>query len=299
VVRTHDRAPHSRDYYRPDVKAARQASRLGKGDYAKAPAARSTRTRPAVRTSPVKRAELAGKAAGRKLAYTAPQHKKVDTTRRGAKSTSARAGGHAGAIPARSLKRETLDDLGRMKTGSTKRGATKPAAPRNGVALPPKRIDRVAPKSRSPSDDLARRKTLAANGKPVNRPAQRAAQPKPPARARHETGSQAVGKTSRQRIEPDRGSKSARNELPSGSAARTQVQRKPMAPPQSSRQAKPTYRFQAPQPQRQAGPSGAARTPSAVPRPQPAPRQAAPSRPDKAGRSAVREGKADRGGRRD
>ena len=287
MVRTHDRTPHSRDYYRPDVKAARQASRLGKGDYAKMPAARSTKTRPAVKTSPVKRSELAGKAAGRKLAYTAPQHKKVDTTRRDAKSTSARAGGHAGAIPARSLKRETLDDLGRMKTGSTKRGATKPAAPRNGVALPPKRIDRVAPKSRSPSDDLARRKTLAANGKPVNRPAQRAAQPKPQARARHETGSQAVGKTSRQRIEPDRGSKSARNEIPSGPAARTQVQRKPMAPQQPRRQAKPTYRFEAPQPQRQAGPSGAARTPSVVPRPQPAPRQAAVRRRDPQPRTAL------------
>ena len=291
VVRTHDRTPRTRDFYRSDAKAARQANWRRADDRAKAPDKRLAKSRPVGKPGPVSRSELAGKAASRKLAYQPSSRKQANALRRDAKNPSARAGGYTGQQSARSLKRETLADLERLKAGKARQRATKPGAPRNSVTKPAKSAVRAAPKTRAPADDLARRKTLAANSKAVNRPAQRAAQPKPQTRSRNEVGSQATGKISRQRTEPDRSSKRISSQASSGPSARTQVQRKPMAPSQTQRQVKPTYRFQAPQPQRQAGPSGVARKPSASPQPQRAPKTVAPARTDK--------GRPDRGGRRD
>lgn len=280
VVRTHDRAPRSRDDHRF-------------ADRGKAPAARASKTRAPVKARPVSRSELAGKASDRKLAYKAPGRKPVQTAQRGAKGAAPRAGGYSGQKTARSLKRETLADLDRLQAGNAKQRATRSTPPRKDAA-------RTAPKSRAPDDDLARRAALAANGKPVNRPAQRAAQtkPEPRDRTRNDRGA-AAGKSTRQRIEPARPTKRVRNEAPSAPAARTQIQRKPMAPQQAVRQAKPSYRFQAPQPQRQAGPSGVARTPKASPQPQRTPKNVAPARVDKGGRNAARGPKPERSRRRD
>ena len=280
VVRTHDRRPYTRDDYRPVAKSADM---------------RRAKTRPDGKAGPVRRSELAGKAVSRNLAYRAPQRKQADTIRRGAKTAAPRAGGYSSQKSARTLKRETLDDLGRLKANSAKQRAAKPTAPRNGAGTPTKRASNRS----GPADDLARRKSLAANGKSADRTVPRAAQPKPQNRTRNEMANPATGKAARQRIESARSTKQAPSGAASGPAARTQVQRQAMAPQPAQRQVKPSYRFQAPQPQRQAGPSGVARTPKVNPQPQRAPKNTAPPRADKGGRNTARSGKAEPNRQRD
>ena len=291
VVRTHDRTPRTRDDYRSNARVAGQAGWKQPGDRGKQPAARYAKSRPDGKAGPVSRTEIADKAAARKLAYKGPQRKAGDATRRESKNVAGHAGGYATKAPARSLKRETRADLERLQASRAKQ----PAANTRGATPAPKATVRTAPRTRPPADDLARRNTLAANGKPGNRPVQGAAKPQPQNRLRNEAGSAAAGKQSRQRTEPDRSSQRLVKPAPSAPATRTQS--RPMAPQQAQRQVKPTYRYQAPQPQRQAGPSGVARTPAVTPQPQRAPKNVAPVRADKGGRPTVHDRKPDRGKR--
>jgi hypothetical protein len=267
VVRTHDRTPHTRDALRPDVRAARKPGLAERRDLANAPYSRAAKGKSPAAVQPVRRTDLAAKAAQRDRAVKAPQRKQPAPVRPDAKRDIARAGGSAAASPSRALKRETLADLGKLRAGKEPSKATRPDT---------RKTTRPAVRGAPPAEDLAGRTTMAANGKP-------------PRQASDAPSGRSTGKASRQRTEPIKRS--------TGATSRAQVQAQRPAPAPVQRQPQPTYRYTAPQPQRGSGPASVARTPSVTPAPQPSrqPKNAAPPRKTERGdRPSKHGGKPDR-----
>jgi len=276
VVRTHDRTPRTRDFDRPDVRAAKMADgrdlarvgadpRFDKAKYA------------APRPKPVSRTDLAAKAVERDRSYKAAKSPPAVKNRREAKAELPRAGGARPVAPNRTLKRETLNDLGKLRGG--KEPALPTGADTRRKATPPVRTT-------APPQDLARRDLRAANGKPAVTPrTERKAAPVPD-----------KGKASRQHTEPVARPGRSAEVKPSAPAARSTVRQQNPAMP-SQRQPKPVARYQAPQPTRPAGPADVARTPSVIPSPQPrAPKASPPPAAGKGDRAPSHDrGKSDRG----
>jgi len=197
VVRTHDREPGTRDFYRPDVRASRQDAAPDRPIRDKSADRRFAKDRFAAPAKPVSRADLSAKAASRKLTYKAPDRKQPAKARPDRGSEMARSGGAAAPNPSRALKHETLADLGKLKAKNDRARVTTPSAKRSVTAPGVTRKDQPARRVGAPAEGLdKRRSSAAAPSEPPRAASPRGARPEPAAEP-----SRSV-KSSRQRTQP-------------------------------------------------------------------------------------------------
>jgi hypothetical protein len=205
VVRTHDRTPRTRDFYRPDIRASRQVADLNHGSQVKR-SVPSARSKYIASAKPVRRADLKAKADRRDLAYRKPTTRTSSGARHDVGGDIGGAGSRERLAPVRPLKRETLNDLGKLKSKNDARRVNAPKDRRPGDAA------RGVPKARTPAQTTAPRTDLARRDAPVSRtltPRQKVT-PETSRPDRPTAPTRAAPKTSRQRTQPirqpDRGS---------------------------------------------------------------------------------------------